>query len=131
VRVVAALCCVLLGCGGALDTVNRSAVESTADLSPVDVAAVDFGACAVSQVAGCTPARFLLSCGLAGGGGEICLSDNASACPPSNEGVYTPCSNLCQGNEYALDCHDSPPPASCHLTAPNPGESQFYCCPCS
>jgi hypothetical protein len=123
----------LVACGGRAvggTDVNRSPVVS-------DGGGVT-GTCATpdASVSGCTSARALLSCGLDGGPGEICFSDNFVSCPgppPS----YTPCTDQCGTSEYALACGGIGPmapqynaPPECRFAGANPGGVAYYCCPC-
>ena len=82
---------------------------------------------------------YLLSCSGSDGGGELCLSDNATQCPGPNAVVgetLGSCHDLCRPDEFAVACgRPGPgpwpsPPAECRSLAPGPGGGSVACCPC-
>ncbi len=90
----------------------------------------------------CSAARTLLLCKTLDMGtsnaGEVCLSDDPSACPPS-AGVLpdagTSCDDECADDEYAVACGFGPgvapsPPSGCRGYGAAPSGTIYYCCPC-
>jgi hypothetical protein len=92
----------------------------------------------------CVAARALLSCPLAGGVTEGCLSNDLTQCPSGGPQAGAPsgaCQDECQANEYALSCgtigpgnQDAepppPPPAACRGAGVTPAGIYYECCPC-
>jgi hypothetical protein len=89
----------------------------------------------------CRGARTLLSCSLAGGATQICLSNDPNRCPDTgtavaDAGTAAACTNLCAPGEYAAACGKvgpgtiPDPPAGCKNARPTPGGVIFYSCPC-
>ena len=87
----------------------------------------------------CWAARVYLACKVSDGSERECLSDNMLACPrpePTAGVTDSDCKNVCLPNEYALSCggagpeRSRDPPANCRLLPPNPGGTNYACCPC-
>jgi hypothetical protein len=82
----------------------------------------------------CHAKRRLLTCALAGGATEICLSDATQCEPDAGEAA---CDDKCKPDEYAVACGaigpntgTPDPPAACHDASSTPGGVFFMCCPC-
>ncbi len=91
------------------------------------------------SVVQCVAARTFLACSGSDGGGELCLSDDATQCPGLSGVVgesFGNCLDLCHPNEYAVACGGPgpgpwpSPPAECRGIPPGPGGGSVACCPC-
>jgi hypothetical protein len=115
--------------GGVPDGGGLPACTWPASLDPTD-----------SDTDQCKAYRTFLSCKGSNGGGEGCLSNDATQCPGGDPVVgvtYSDCQDQCNADEYAVGCGGIGPagpsvplPASCRSIAPNPGGVLFGCCPC-
>jgi hypothetical protein len=123
------------------------AASDAADYDPTADAAGPWPACSwPSELAPrnsttrdvCHAARALVSCQTPSGAGEICLSDDATACDGPNPfaGTMLTCHDQCAAHEYVAACGGVGPgpvpdaPAGCTFSGANPGGIAYYCCPC-
>jgi hypothetical protein len=87
----------------------------------------------------CVAARTYLECQGSKGGGEGCLSSDATQCPgpdPISGETFSACKDQCNADEYAVGCGGPgpgpwpAPPAGCRGLPSGPGGGSLSCCPC-